>query len=79
MLNRVDAAEYGQQTRMSTPVSQTEMGTCGVGREMTVGELIGQRILKAERLLKQLHDLKGSLSQDFLNSGASRISALLDQ
>lgn len=50
----------------------------GAGREMTVGELLDRRIEKAERLVRALTDLKGSLPGNFLTSGASRISAFLE-
>lgn len=55
-------------------------GACsgGASREMTVGELLDQRIEKAERLVRALLDLKGSLPGNFLTSGASRISAFLE-
>jgi hypothetical protein len=79
MLNRTDT-EYENRPQTSLQGMQGQQATCGgASREMTVGELIDQRIYKAERLLKSLHDLKGSLSQSFLSCGASRISALLDQ
>lgn len=50
----------------------------GVGREMTVVEILDRRIEKAERLVRVLQDLKGNLPGNYLNSGASRISAILE-
>ncbi len=47
-------------------------------RELTVGELLDRRIHKAEQMLKALHDLKQSLPGQYLNSGASRISAFIE-
>lgn len=47
-------------------------------RELTVGELLDRRIEKAERLVRALHDLKGTLPGNFLNGGASRISPFLE-
>lgn len=47
-------------------------------RELTVGELLDRRIEKAERLVKSLYDLKNSLPGQYLNSGASRISAFIE-
>lgn len=72
MLNRTDR-DYEKQAQ-ATPIGHE---TCVASREMTVGELLEQHIYKAERTLKALHDLKGSLPQNFLSSGASRIDALL--
>lgn len=45
-------------------------------REMNVGELLDQRIAKAERLVQALRTLKGALSTDALNGGASRLNFL---
>lgn len=73
MLNRADA----QYERDSEPKQSQTMGIAA--REMTVGELIDRRIHKTEGELKSLHVLKGALSQDFLNGGASRLGALLER
>jgi hypothetical protein len=51
---------------------------CCAAREMTIGELLDRRIEKAATLLRTLQDLKGALSGQFLSSGASRISALIE-
>lgn len=47
-------------------------------REMTVGELLDRRIDKARRMLDALQDLKASLPGNYLNSGASRITAFIE-
>lgn len=47
-------------------------------RELTIGELLDRRIEKAERTVRALCDLKASLPGTYLNSGASRIGALLE-
>lgn len=59
-------------------IAASNQAKCGVGREMTIGELLDRRIDKAERLLRTLQDLKNALPGQFLNSGAYRISALLE-
>lgn len=47
-------------------------------KEMTVGELIDRHIDKAERQARDLRILKDAMSQGFLQSGASKISSLLE-
>lgn len=51
---------------------------CVAAREMTVEELLDRRIDKLQSQMKALQDVKGSLSQSFLRSGASRIMVLLE-
>jgi hypothetical protein len=47
-------------------------------REATIGEFLDRRIDKFERVVRALRDLKASLPGNYLDSGASRISALLE-
>lgn len=76
MLNRSDTDQEAKVNAMQAGMlGNTPMGA---GREMTVGELIERRIWKAEALLKALNDLRGNLPVNFLQSGASRISAFLE-
>lgn len=58
--------------------ARSENAKMGCAREITVGEVLDRRIEKAERSLRALHDLKASLPGNFLNSGASRISAFIE-
>lgn len=53
-------------------------GLCGAMREITVGELLDQRIEKAERLIRALRDLKSSLPGSYLTSGFSRVGPFLE-
>lgn len=47
-------------------------------RELTIGELLDRRIDKARRLAHTLEDLKCSLPLSYLNSGASRITSIIE-
>lgn len=84
MLNRVDADQEAKipeakiRTMQAEVAGNSPMGGQSVGRELTVRELIERRIWKAEALLKALHDLRGNLPNQFLDSGASRISAFIE-
>jgi hypothetical protein len=71
-----DKAAYEDMKAQSVrePHNYPEMAA----RELTVGELLDRRIHKAEQMLKALHDLKQSLPGQYLNSGASRISAFIE-
>jgi hypothetical protein len=77
MAHQLDAAAL-KQLGVQNALNQGQTGCVGLTGEFTVGELLDRRIEKAERLLKSLHDLKGSLPGTFLSSGASRISPLLE-
>jgi len=67
----------GQSAFNRTGQITPDMDMCAA-REMTIGELLDRRIEKAERLLRTLTDLKSALPGQFLNSGASRVTALLE-
>jgi hypothetical protein len=61
------------------PVEEREnQASIGAMRELTVEDLLDRRIEKLHLQMKALQDIKGSLSQSFLRSGASRISAILE-
>ena len=47
-------------------------------RELTIGELLDKRIDKAKKLAHTLEDLKCSLPLSYLNSGASRITSIIE-
>ena len=47
-------------------------------REITIGEMLDRRIHKAATLMHTLQDLRNSLPQSYLNSGASRIASILE-
>lgn len=76
MLNRADT-NFEQQVQSGLKGYSAQQNV-SPWPELTVGEAIDERIRKAERTLKSLHDLKGNLPDDFLNAGASRIRGLLD-
>lgn len=66
------------QTEQAIEQKTKELSNLAAGRELTVGELIDRRIEKADRLMRALIDLKESLPQQYLRSGASRVSAFLE-
>ena len=47
-------------------------------RELTIVELLDRRIDKAKKLAQTLEDLKCSLPSSYLNSGASRITSIIE-
>lgn len=72
-----DTTNFGRVLGAQNAFNQKATDMCAT-REFTVGELLDRRIEKAERQLRALQDLKGTLPGNFLNSGASRISPLLE-
>ncbi|NEU94798.1 hypothetical protein [Bradyrhizobium uaiense] len=60
-----------------TEQKSLENRACGASREWTVAELIESRIADHSARLAALRSLSDSLPASFLNSGSSRISALL--
>lgn len=60
---------YANQANMAK-----EQCCIGAAREMTVGEAIDRQIYEAHRMIRALTGIKGALSTDFLNSGASRVA-----
>lgn len=75
MLNRTDTDFERSASVLGRRATDANASPC---RELTVGEVIDERIRAAERKLKSLHDLKGNLPQNFLDSPASRIFALME-
>lgn len=47
-------------------------------RELTIGELLDRRINKAKKLANTLEDLRASLPSSYLDSGASRITSIIE-